>query len=162
MSRRLVIDLDVCRDCDECPAECDYPFHYENRGVARLRELAAFELACRRCEERSCVNACPNDALEEQESGFLKRYNMLCTGCLSCAHACPFGNIIPAAFQFRDSKCDFCAGDLERTPACVTSCDKKALWVEDVAEGAEGLYLLGDNLAVRSHIWQKKEPVQPT
>ena len=64
MSKRLVIDLDVCRDCAECPASCSYPYHGPNNGVARLRELAAYELVCRKCEVRSCVQACPVNAVE--------------------------------------------------------------------------------------------------
>lgn len=158
MSKRLVIDLDVCRDCAECTAECTYPYHPDNNGVARLRELAAQELVCRRCEARSCVQACPNEALEEQEDGTLRRWNMRCTGCLSCSHACPFGTIVPAALQFRDSACDFCAGLEGKAPSCIASCPLHAVSLEELTERQEGLHLLGDNLAVRTTLWQKTEP----
>jgi Fe-S-cluster-containing hydrogenase component 2 len=160
MSERLVIDLDACRDCVECTAQCTYPYHTGAPGVARLRELAAFELACRQCKVRSCVEACPNDALEEQENGVLKRYNMRCTGCLSCSHACAFGNIIPAALQFRDAACDYCAGRADGQPECARTCPEKAIVVEEVADGQAGVYLLGDSLGVRATVWQKKEPAQ--
>ena len=162
MAQRLVVSLDTCRDCAECTATCSYPYHGDNNGIARLRELAGYELSCRRCEERLCVQACPNEALEEQENGDLKRYNMRCTGCLSCSHACPFGNIIPAALQFRDTMCDFCAGRDGETPECVRTCPEKAITMEEVSEEAPGIHLLGERLAVRSKVWQKIEPAEKT
>ena len=157
MTRRLTIDLDKCRDCGECTAQCSYPYHHpSNSGVARLRELAAQELACRRCEVRSCVLACPNEALEEDAGKVLRRYNMRCTGCLSCSVACPFGTLVPAALQFRDSACDFCAGRDGEAPACARTCPEKAITVADVSDDAD-THLVGENLAVRSRVWQKVE-----
>jgi Fe-S-cluster-containing hydrogenase component 2 len=160
MSKMFVIDLDLCRDCGVCTAQCGYHYHGgANSGVARLREVVGFELACRRCEAHSCVEACPNEALEVQTGGVLKRYNMRCTGCFSCGHACPFGNIVAAALQFRDAVCDLCAG-ADGAPECVLTCEKKALRVEGVAEGQEDLCVLGDRLAVKCRVWRKKEPVK--
>jgi len=158
MSQRLVIDLDACRECAECTATCGYPYRGENNGVARLRESAGFELTCRKCEVRSCVEACPNEALEKQDNDVLKRYNMRCTGCLSCSMACPFGNIIPAAFEFKDAACDYCAGRSNGAPECVRTCPQKALVIEKIEAEQPGLYLVGERLAVRSNVWQKKEP----
>lgn len=157
MGKRLVIQLEVCRDCEECTATCSYPYHEANSGVARLLELVAQELACRRCEEPSCVVACPNEALEQQADGIIRRYNMRCTGCLSCSLACPFGNIIPAALQFRDSMCDFCAGRPDQTPECVRSCPLHAITIEEVPPGQPDVHVLGENLAVKSILWQKVE-----
>jgi len=157
MAERLMIDLDVCRDCADCVAVCSYPYHPSNDGVAHLRELAAQEVICRRCEQRACVDACPNDALEEQADATLKRYNMRCTGCLSCSVACPFGTIIPAALQFRDSACDLCAGRADGLPDCAASCPLHAISVAEVPDDAEGVYVLGENLAVKTTAWQKAE-----
>jgi len=155
--KRLTINLDKCRDCAECKAACDYLYHPSNCGVARLRELAAQELVCRRCEARSCVLACPNEALEAVDD-VLKRHNMRCTGCLSCSLACPFGTLIPAALQFRDSMCDLCAGREGGTPACVTTCPEKAVAVAEVAAAETDVHVLSENLAVRCKVWQKIEP----
>jgi len=160
MSSRLVVDLDKCRDCDECTAACTYPYHGDNNGIARLREVAAFEITCRRCDARLCVEACPTEALQEREGGVLKRHNMRCTGCLSCALACPFGNVIPAALQFRDMACDFCAGRDGGSPECVSSCPLEALTVEDVSDEGENVHVLSDDLAVRAKAWQKIEVAQ--
>jgi len=159
MSKRLVIDLDVCRDCGECTAGCSYPYHPDNNGVARLRELAAQELICRKCETRACVEACPNEALEERPDGVLVRHNMRCTGCLSCSIACPFGTIVPAALQFHDMMCDFCAGRVDGTPECVATCPLEAIAFEELPAEVPDLHLLGEHLAVRLTVWQKVEPV---
>jgi len=160
MSKRLVIDLEKCRECADCTAACSYPYHHTNDGIARLRELVAQELMCRKCEVRACKLACPDDALEEDEQGILHRYNMRCTGCLSCSVACPFGTLIPAALEFRDSRCDFCAGRLDGEPSCVTSCPEKAIAYAEVSGEEEGVHLLGENLAVRVPVWVKIEPAE--
>ena len=158
MSKRLVIELDTCRECPECTATCSYPYHAPNDGIAKLLELAAHEVACRRCEARSCVDACPNEALEADEDGVLRRYNMRCTGCLSCSVACPFGNILPAALQFDDNASDFCAGRHDGVPDCVSTCPLAALAYEEDPAEAPDLHLVGDHLAVRAAVWQRMEP----
>ncbi|MFW6189592.1 MAG: 4Fe-4S dicluster domain-containing protein [Planctomycetota bacterium] len=162
MSDRLIIDLDLCRECGECTAECAYPYHDPNRGVAALRELAAQELVCRRCELRSCVEACPNDALEEAGDDRLVRHNMRCTGCLSCSVACPFGVLVPAALQFRDSRCDYCAERAEGLPVCGGTCPEKAIRFGPVPERQPDLHVLSENLAVRCAVWQKSEALEET
>jgi Fe-S-cluster-containing hydrogenase component 2 len=160
MGRRLTISLDVCRDCAECVAACTYPYHPSNRGIARLRELAAQELTCRKCDLQSCVVACPYEALERRQDGILHRYNMRCTACLSCSYACPFGNLIPAALEFRDSMCDFCAGRGHEVPACVPTCPYSAIALEEPVADAPNVYLLGEHVAVRATLWHKVEPAQ--
>lgn len=160
MSKRLVIDLDKCNECPECTAECSYPYHQDNQGIARLREAATQELLCRRCEVRVCVEMCPNDALHKREDGMLQRHNMRCTGCFTCTLACPFGNLMPAALQFRDNRCDFCAGRTDEVPLCVQSCTVGAVTVEEVSPDDPDIHLLGENLAVRSKVWQKIELVE--
>ena len=160
MAERLVIDLDRCLDCRECTASCSYPFHYPNNGIACLRELAAKELACRRCETHPCVLACPSEAVEAGEDGELKRYNMRCTGCLSCSVACPFGTLIPAALEFRDSFCDFCATRGDGEPECARTCPEGAVFMAELTPGETGVHLVGDHLAVRSTVWQKIEPAE--
>lgn len=159
MGQRLVIALDACSACAKCTAGCSYPHHPDNDGVSRLRERAAEELVCRRCEARACVQACPNEALEAQAEGALRRYMMRCTACLSCSHACPFGTLVPAALQFTDGACDFCLSRAEVAPECARTCPLGALKFENVpSEGAE-VHLVGERFAVRAKVWPKIEPV---
>ena len=160
MAKQLVMDLDVCRDCPECVIECSYPHHPDNCGVTWLREVAQYELTCRRCEERACVDACPVEALEEREDGRLVRHNMRCVGCQSCVHACPFGTIAFAALPFLDSGCDLCEGRIADAPTCVPTCPYGALKYEEVeVETDPLLYQVEEpRFVVRTVRFQRTEP----
>jgi len=159
MSKKLVIDLDVCRDSDNYELECSYSPHNANQGIIRLRELATYELVCRRCEERSCVLACPVEALEANEDGILSRYNLRCVGCKSCLHACPFGTLLNDVIAFTVSGCDMCpqlqAGE---APVCVTGGGNAAVSFEEIPDSLpKDMYLIGDRFAVRSKHWKRVE-----
>ena len=111
---KLVIDLQKCKQCGSCTALCSYKHHPDNRGIDSLLEKVRFALICRKCEIAPCVNACPRSALEkvptgeDEEAGVLRRASMLCTGCGSCAIACPFGTIYTELIPFVSSVCDLC------------------------------------------------------
>ena len=66
---KLFIDLDICfsGECKNCNLQCSYFYHPLNNGINSVAELATYALVCRRCEEPHCVNACPVEALEQQE-----------------------------------------------------------------------------------------------
>lgn len=153
--KRLFLDLDICSSCPACVVECSYYYHPGNNGIDRVREVATYELVCRHCEYGTCVQACPVEALERDERGVLNRHSMRCIGCKSCAHACPFGTIYPELLPYKFSACDFCIDRVkEEAPLCVRSCPYGALRYEEVGEDvAEGIYHIGDRLAVRSHHW---------
>ena len=163
MSKKLVIDLDVCRNSDNYELQCSYNQHPDNQGIIRLRELALYELICRRCEERSCVLACPENALEANEEGILTRYNLRCIGCKSCQHACPFGTLLDDVINLMVSGCDMCPQlKANEAPLCVTSCTNKAVTFEEMPDPLpENMYLLGDRFAVRSKHWNKTEGLVP-
>lgn len=94
-----------------------------------MLEMIRFALICRRCEQAPCIDACPNDALEKvpsaiNDAGVLKRATMLCTGCGTCAMACPFGTIYPDLILMPSSVCDVCHERLaaDEKPLCVRTC----------------------------------------
>jgi len=128
MGAKLIIDLAKCKLQGESHAQCSYKHHPENKGIDSLLEMIRFALICRKCETAPCVKACPNGALEKEpaedgDSGILKRANMLCTGCGTCAIACPFGTIYTDLIPFPSSVCDVCRdrlGEGEK-PLCVTT-----------------------------------------
>ncbi len=130
MSAKLIIDLARSRLQGESGVECSYGNHPENRGFDSLLEMVRFALICRRCKGAPCIAACPNDALEKVQQragdeGVLKRYTMRCTGCGTCAVACPFGTIYTDLVPYPSSVCDVCRGRLEpgEKPLCVQTCD---------------------------------------
>lgn len=159
--KRLFIDLEKCYKCKECTAKCSYFYHPENDGVISLLELASRTQVCRQCEAAPCVEACPNEALEKQTDNTLKRYSMRCTGCKTCALACPFGVIYPEMVPYLVSQCDYCLGQAApaggKEPECVSSCPEGAVKFTEVEEEKEkDIYRIGDNLAVHAVPWRKE------
>jgi Fe-S-cluster-containing dehydrogenase component len=139
MVEKLVIDLGKCKLQGESGVECSYKHHPGNRGFDSLLEMIRFALICRRCEAAPCVTGCPRGALEKEPSehndaGTLKRANMLCTGCGTCAMACPFGTIYTDLIPFPSSVCDVCRGRLEpgEKPLCVRTCGDGSIDYADV------------------------------
>ena len=129
MGAKLIIDLAKCKLQGESNVQCSYKHHPENKGIDSLLEMIRFALICRRCETAPCIEACPQGALEKvptenNDAGVLKRANMLCTGCGTCAIACPFGTIYTDLIPYPSSVCDRSKGRLKpgEKPLCVTTC----------------------------------------
>jgi Fe-S-cluster-containing hydrogenase component 2 len=156
--KRLFIDLDICNKCVECRVSCIYLYHPQNNGITSLREYATFATICRHCEEAPCVNSCYHNALERASDGHIKRYKMRCTSCKSCTVACPFGVIFQDFIPYLDSKCDYCASQVDKTPECAVSCPEKAIKVMEVEEDLEkDIYFVGEHLAVHSRKWSRED-----
>jgi Fe-S-cluster-containing hydrogenase component 2 len=155
--QRLFIDLDISNKCQECKACCSYFYHPQNNGIANLREYATFATICRHCEDAPCVSSCYHNALERTADGHLKRYNMRCTSCKSCAVACPFGIIFQDFIPYLDSQCDYCVGSGAKAPACVDSCPEHAVAIKEIEESPEqDIYFVGQHLAVHSRKWSRE------
>jgi Fe-S-cluster-containing hydrogenase component 2 len=160
--KRLFIDLEVCSRCRECKIHCDYFYHPQNNGITSLREYATFATICRHCEAAPCVSSCYRNALERLEDGHLKRYKMRCTGCKSCAIACPFGTILTDFTPYLDSRCDYCLGVPDKLPACAVSCPEKAIDIKEMQEESleQNIYFIGEYLVVHTRKWFR-EDIQP-
>ena len=100
-----------------------------NMEKARIRVSDNYEKSlfephiCRRCVSPPCVEACPAQALSQDEAGLILVDDQLCTGCESCVAACPH-----QAIWWRDEfgkilVCDACGGN----PVCVQFCTIGAL-----------------------------------
>lgn len=160
MGKRLYIDLDICRKCEDCSAACSYYYHPYNDGVTYLREIAEFSAKCRNCEEAPCVKSCPQEALEKQENGIIKRYNMRCISCKTCSYACPFGTILPELIPYATSKCDYCFQRLaeDEAPVCISGCTKNAIqYGEFEPNDSEFKFQVNDHLIVHAIPWKKEQ-----
>ncbi len=159
MSKRLVIDLDRCDQCDLCGVRCGYFYRSQtaDHGILGLRQRATFNLVCRRCEEPSCVDACPFNALERQDDGVLTLHNLRCVSCKLCVHACPFGTIYPDMVPFYVSPCDQCLGDGDNEPSCVSTCSRGALTYREIDADEPQTHVIDDRLAARTARWVKRE-----
>ncbi len=162
MAHRIVVNLDILRESPDCGAECSYPFRKPGTlaGPSWLKQKAAFEVLCRRCDDHPCVDACPFEALVRLEDGRIKRLNFRCTGCNSCMVACPFGTIVPASLVYRDAMCDLCVGRDDPEPLCCQTCECGAFSWQEVADSPEepDLCVVNERLAVRTKAFTKVEP----
>jgi Fe-S-cluster-containing dehydrogenase component len=155
MSAKLVIDLAKMKPQGQSRIRCSYKHHPENKGFDAVLEALRFSLICRRCESAPCVAACPRGALEKipsegNDAGVLKRANMLCTGCGTCALACPFGTIYADLMPFASSVCDLCEGRLEsgEKPLCVRTCEDGSIDYTEVPSG-DDLVEIAKNIVVK-------------
>ncbi len=157
--KRLLINLEELRQLDPGTVECSYIDHPDNRGMIDLIEKATFFLICRHCELGTCVEACPQDALEKQEDEVVKRYVLRCSNCYSCAAACPFGTIIPDCIPMHTSVCDYCLGRLgeDEMPVCSVSAPEGVILYGEFEEEAEkGIYQVNENLLVKAVKWREE------
>jgi Fe-S-cluster-containing dehydrogenase component len=144
MADKLIIDMAKIKALDEGAIECSYKHHPANKGFKKLFEKINFVLVCRKCESAPCVYGCPRKALEKVDdergnTGVLRRASMLCTGCGTCAMACPFGTIYPDLILFTDDVCDLCRGRLSpgEKPLCVQTSENGAVDYHDIECGED-------------------------
>ena len=150
----LVFDPHLCTGCMYCMTACSTRsegatslsearlqlIRYEGHaltGISGEEELVFKLVVCRQCEEAPCVAACPAEAMYVDEAGIVRRSVVRCTGCRSCALACPFGVIDTETTRHEVAKCDLCA---DRTPQgllprCVAVCPSRALKFMEIVEG---------------------------
>ena len=159
MKKKLFIDLEkISEHMAKCKDTCDYFYHPDNSGIRSIWEMATYAVVCRKCDNENCVKACPNEALEKQADKVLKRYNMRCTSCKSCAYACHSGVIYPEFIPYHVSKCDYCLDRVsaEEDPDCVKSCKCGAIKYGEFKEDKTvDIYAIGENVVVRSVQWER-------
>ncbi len=123
-----------CRACVQACAECG-----THRGVSliqldtvdRFHSTQTVPMVCMHCEDPTCAEVCPADAIKQNEDGVVQSsLKPRCIGCSNCVYACPFG--IPKYVAEFDQmmKCDMC---YDRTseglkPMCASVCPSDALW----------------------------------
>ena len=158
MSKRIVLDLTKCEGCEECTVDCGYFYRSgdTDTGLQTLKERATFKVVCRRCEHASCVVSCPYDALERQDDGLIKRFNLRCVSCKLCTQACPFGTIYPEMVGFYIAPCDYCIDRTSDQPPCVTGCVKDAISFREVDSRQPDMHIIDDHLAVIATQWEKE------
>ncbi|HVR79489.1 MAG TPA: 4Fe-4S dicluster domain-containing protein [Acidimicrobiia bacterium] len=123
-----------CQACVQACAECD-----THRGVSmihldtvdRAASTQTIPQVCMHCEDPTCAEVCPADAIKQNEDGVVQSsLKPRCIACSNCVYACPFG--IPKMITEYEQmmKCDMC---YDRTseglkPMCASVCPSDALW----------------------------------
>jgi len=132
-----------CRACEgACKQENDLPVGVRWRVVTSnlsgeypnlKREYKS--LACRHCLKPKCAEKCPVGAITKDiATGIVEVNTEICTGCMVCVEACPFGLMCYDAQKNKAGKCTLCKHRLEKgmIPACVHVCMGLAMKYEAI------------------------------
>ena len=123
-----------CHACEHACAECETHkghsmIHIEY--VERSTSVQTVPVVCMHCEQPTCAEVCPADAIKRTGDGVVQSARKpRCIACGNCVMACPFG--VPELYEDRQimMKCDMC---YDRTtagkkPMCATVCPSQALF----------------------------------
>src|SRR5689334_19240727 len=123
-----------CQACVQACTECD-----THRGesmihlefVDRAHSVQTVPVVCMHCEQPTCAEVCPADAIKRSGDGVVQSARKpRCIACGNCVIACPFG--VPELYENRKlmMKCDMCydRSSIGKRPMCATVCPSQALF----------------------------------
>jgi Fe-S-cluster-containing dehydrogenase component len=123
-----------CQSCVQACSECDTHrgesmIHLEY--VDRAHSVQTVPVVCMHCEEPTCAEVCPADAIKRTGDGVVQSARKpRCIACGNCVMACPFG--VPELYPDRGimMKCDMCYDrtSVGKRPMCATVCPSQALF----------------------------------
>ena len=131
------IDPQRCIGCQACVQACsecdthrgDSMIHLEY--VERSQSAQTVPVICMHCEQPTCAEVCPADAIKRTGDGVVQSARKpRCIACGNCVMACPFG--VPEVYEDRQimMKCDMCYDRTSagKKPMCATVCPSQALF----------------------------------
>jgi Fe-S-cluster-containing dehydrogenase component len=135
--RMFVIDQSRCIGCRACVQACEECGTHRGTSLIHLDEIdrgastQTVPMVCMHCEDPTCAEVCPADAIKQNEDGVVQSsLKPRCIGCSNCVLACPFG--VPKYIQAFDQmmKCDMCydRSSVGLAPMCASVCPSQALW----------------------------------
>ncbi|HZR81444.1 MAG TPA: 4Fe-4S dicluster domain-containing protein [Candidatus Binatia bacterium] len=133
----FVIDQSRCIGCKACVGACAECGTHRGHSMIHLeyadrsRSTQTVPMVCMHCDDPTCAEVCPADAIKKNEDGIVQSaLKPRCIACSNCVLACPFG--VPKLMVDLEQmmKCDMC---YDRTseglaPMCASVCPSQALW----------------------------------
>ncbi|MBL0213413.1 MAG: 4Fe-4S binding protein [Myxococcales bacterium] len=117
----------ACTECDTHRGESMIHLEYVDRATS----IQTVPVVCMHCEQPTCAEVCPADAIKRTGDGVVQSAGKpRCIGCGNCVVACPFG--VPELYIERAvmMKCDMCYDrtSVGKKPMCATVCPSQALF----------------------------------
>lgn len=119
--------VQACTECDTHRGESMIHLEY----VDRANTVQTVPVVCMHCEQPTCAEVCPADAIKRTGDGVVQSARKpRCIACGNCVMACPFG--VPELRQSQQlmMKCDMCYDrtSIGKKPMCATVCPSQALF----------------------------------
>ena len=139
----FVIDQSRCIGCEACVHACAECGTHRGQSlihldrVDRATSTQTAPMVCMHCEDPTCAQVCPADAIKQTEEGIVQSaLKSRCVGCSNCVLACPFGVPKYVADFDQMMKCDMCTDRTSEglTPMCASVCPSEALWFGTIEE----------------------------
>ncbi|MEP6860311.1 MAG: 4Fe-4S dicluster domain-containing protein [Deltaproteobacteria bacterium] len=119
--------VQACTECDTHRGDSMIHLEYVNRATS----VQTVPVVCMHCEQPTCAEVCPADAIKRTGDGVVQSARKpRCIACGNCVVACPFG--VPELYIERAimMKCDMCYDrtSIGKKPMCATVCPSQALF----------------------------------
>ena len=146
--KNLLIDLEYCTGCRACEVACkqenNIPVGIKWINVVKVGprmvggklKMDFVPMRCRHCAKAPCIDACPEKAITKRSDGIVLINPELCTGCMVCFEACPFGVIQLNPETHAAEKCNLCVHRIDAglEPACVHYCQTNCMYFGNINE----------------------------
>ena len=161
--------VQACSECDTHRGESMIHLDFVDRG----QSVQTVPMVCMHCEQPTCAEVCPADAIKRTADGVVQSARKpRCIACGNCVLACPFG--VPELYVDRAimMKCDMCYDrtSVGKRPMCATVCPSQALFF-GTREQVDALrpqsmptnrFRFGDQtITTRVHVMVPRRPAPP-
>lgn len=111
-------------------------------------------MRCNQCDDAPCMAICPTSALYRADNGVVDFQDDNCIGCKSCMNACPYDALYINPETNTAHKCNMCNHRLEvgLEPSCQIVCPTEAIKIGDLDDPTSEIsrIIARDDVAVRA------------
>ena len=162
----FAIDPSRCIGCEACVQACAECGTHRGQSLIHLERIdrttstQTAPMVCMHCEDPTCAQVCPADAIKQNEEGIVQSaLKPRCIGCSNCVIACPFGVPKYVADFDQMMKCDMCTDRTSEgyAPMCASVCPSEALWYGTVEQFRDRMAALNQEIHwVPDHVGSRR------